>query len=292
MSRLRKALETGGFPVTSEIGPPKGTRVDHVLEEASKLKDKVAAVNVTDLQSAVMRVGSLVMCIRLKEMGVEPVLQVTCRDRNRISLQSELLSADVMGVENVLCLTGDHIVLGDHQEARPVFDLDSVQLLKAVEILNGGHDLAGHELEGAPNLFAGAVTTPEFEPMDLQLLKMKKKIDAGAKFFQTQAVYDTEKFKAFMDRVSGWNVPVMAGLVLLKSPGMAKFMNKNVAGVFVPDNLIEEIKKTPKADRKKKAAEIAARIIREVRPYCQGIHLMPLEWDEVVPDIIEQAELQ
>jgi 5,10-methylenetetrahydrofolate reductase len=292
MSLLKESLASGGFPVTSEIGPPKGIRVEHVLEEAGKLKDKVTAINVTDLQSAVMRVGSLVVCGRLKEMGIEPVLQMTCRDRNRISLQSELLSAGVMGVENVLCLTGDHIVLGDHQEARPVFDLDSVQLLKAVVDLNNGQDMAGHPLDGAPDLFPGAVTTPEFEPLDLQLLKMKKKIDAGARFFQTQAVYDTDKFKAFMDRVKGWNVPVMAGIVLLKSPGMAKFMNNNVAGVFVPDDLIEEVKKTPKADRKKKAAEIAARIIREVKPHCQGIHIMPLEWDDVVPDILEQAELQ
>jgi 5,10-methylenetetrahydrofolate reductase len=291
MSNLKEALKTGKFPVTSEIGPPKGTNVEHELEAAVSVKDKVTAVNVTDLQSAVMRVGSLAVCRLLKERGVEPVLQVTCRDRNRISLQSELLSAAVLGVENVLCLTGDHIVLGDHRQARPVFDLDSVQLLKAVSELNSGHDMAGHELDGTPDLFPGAVVTPEFDPVDLQLIKMKKKIAAGAKFFQTQAVFDADKFKTFMDKVSGWNVPVMAGLVLLKSPGMAKFMNENVAGVFVPDSLIEEVKSTAKEDRKKKAAEIAARTIREVRDCCQGVHIMPLGWDDVVPEIIQQAEL-
>jgi len=291
MSNLKEALKNGKFPVTSEIGPPKGTNVEHEIEAAVKIKDKVTAVNVTDLQSAVMRVGSLAVCRLLKERGVEPVLQVTCRDRNRISLQSELLSAAILGIENVLCLTGDHIVLGDQKEARPVFDLDSVQLLKAVSDLNSGVDMEGHELDGTPDLFPGAVVTPEFEPLDLQLIKMKKKIDAGAQFFQTQAVYDTDKFKAFMDKVSQYNVPVMAGIVLLKSAGMAKFMNENVAGVFVPDNLIEEMKNTAKEDRKKKAVEIAARIIGEVKDCCQGIHIMPLGWNDVVSNIVEQSEL-
>jgi len=291
MSNLKEALAKDKFPVTSEIGPPKGINVDHELKSAVQLKDKVAAINVTDLQSAVMRVGSLAMCRLLQERGVEPVLQVTCRDRNRISLQSELLSAAVLGIENVLCLTGDHIVLGDHKEAKTVYDLDSVQLLRAVGDLNSGHDMAGHDLDGTPNLFAGAVVTPEFDPLEPQLIKMKKKIDAGAKFFQTQAVFDADKFKAFMDKVAQWKAPIMAGIVLLKSAGMAKFMNENVAGIFVPDDLIDQMKKTPKEDRKKKAAEIAARTIRQVRPYCQGIHIMPLGWDDVVVDIIEQTEL-
>jgi len=291
MSELRKALQAGSFPVTSEIGPPKGTSVQGELEAAESLKDKVVAINVTDLQSAVMRVGSLAMCRLLREKGCEPVLQVTCRDRNRLSLQSELLSAAVLGIENVLCLTGDHIVLGDHKEARPVFDLDSVQLLKAASDLNAGHDMAGHELDGVPTLFPGAVVTPEFDPIDLQLIKMKKKIDAGAQFFQTQAVFSPDNFKVFMDKAAKWGVPVMVGIVVLKSAGMARFMNENVAGIFVPDSLIEEMQNTPKEDRKKKAAEIAARIIREVRDYCHGVHIMPLGWYDVVDDIIQQAEL-
>jgi len=291
MSALKEKLEAGGFPVTSEIGPPKGIDVQHEVEAAVSLKDSVTAVNVTDLQSAVMRVGSLAVCHLLNTRGVEPVLQVTCRDRNRISLQSELLSAAVLGIENVLCLTGDHIVLGDHKEAKPVFDLDSVQLLKAVADLNSGHDMAGHELQGSPDLFAGAVVTPEFEPVELQLLKMKKKVDAGARFFQTQAVFDPATFESFMERASRFNVPVMVGLVLLKSAGMAKFMNKNVAGVRVPDDVVEEMAKTSKPDRKKKAAEIAARTIRAVRACCQGVHIMPLGWDDVVVDILKQAEL-
>ena len=291
MSRLKELLESGGFPVTSEIGPPKGTNVEGELEAAASMGKGVTAVNVTDLQSAVMRLGSLAVCKLLLDRGIEPVFQLTCRDRNRISLQSALLSAWVLGIENVLCLTGDHIVLGDHREAKPVFDLDSVQLVKAVATLNSGFDLAGHELDGKPDLFAGAVVTPEFDPLEPQLIKMRKKIDAGARFFQTQAVYRPDKFKAFMDEVSKWNVPVMVGIVLLKSPGMAKFMNQNVAGVFVPDEMIEEVKKTPKGDRKKKAAEIAGRIIREVKDHCQGVHLMPLGWDDVVPDVLEQGEL-
>ena len=291
MSRLREALQAGEFPVTSEIGPPKGTHIQRELESAALVKDKVTAINVTDLQSAVMRVGSLAMCRLLREQGCEPVLQLTCRDRNRLSLQSELLSAAVLGIENVLCLTGDHIVLGDHPEAKPVFDLDSVQLLKAVDDLNSGRDMAGHQLDGTPNFFPGAVVTPEFDPLEPQLIKMKKKIDAGARFFQTQAVFDPDKFKAFIDKGSNGNVPIMAGIVVLKSAGMARFMNENVAGVFVPERLIEEMQETPRGDRKKRAAEIAARIIREVRPYCQGVHIMPLGWDDVVEDTLQQAEL-
>ena len=291
MSRLREALQAGEFPVTSEIGPPKGTHIQRELESAALVKDKVTAINVTDLQSAVMRVGSLAMCRLLREQGCEPVLQLTCRDRNRLSLQSELLSAAVLGIENVLCLTGDHIVLGDHPEAKPVFDLDSVQLLKAVDDLNSGRDMAGHQLDGTPNFFPGAVVTPEFDPLEPQLIKMKKKIDAGARFFQTQAVFDPDKFKAFIDEVPDRNVPIMAGIVVLKSSGMARFMNANVAGVSVPERLIEEMQETPRGDRKKKAAEIAARIIREVRPYCQGVHIMPLGWDDVVEDTLQQAEL-
>jgi 5,10-methylenetetrahydrofolate reductase len=213
------------------------------------------------------------------------------RDRNQIALQSDLLSAWVLGIENVLCLTGDHNSLGDHQGSKVVYDLDSVQLLKAVTGLNDGHDMAGNELEGSPEFFQGAVVTPEYDPVELQIIKMKKKIDAGAKFFQTQAVYDVNTFENFMKKVENFNVPVMAGIVVLKSAGMAKYMNENVAGVFVPEDMIKEMADTTKEDRKKKAIEIAARIIRELKSLCQGVHIMPLGWDDTVPEIIEEADL-
>ena len=291
MSRLRSVLETGGFAVTGEVGPPKGVNTDGIAEAVEILGGRVVALNVTDLQSAVMRVGSLATCRLLLDRGVEPVLQLTCRDRNRLALQSELLSAWVLGIENVLCLTGDHIVLGDHREAKPVFDLDSVQLLKAASMLNAGRDMAGHALDGKPDLFAGAVVTPNFEPLELQLTKMRKKMDAGAKFFQTQAVFEPEKFARFAEQAAEMEVPVLAGIVVLKSAAMARFMNKNVAGVFVPDALIEEMDKTAKGDRKKKAAEIGARIIEGVRGHCQGVHLMPLGWDDVAVEMLDMAGL-
>ena len=291
MSKLKKALESGKFVVTGEIGPPKGVALDECLRDADNLRDYVTAINVTDLQSAVMRVGSLAVSCKLKERGLEPVYQLTCRDRNRLALQSDLLSAWALGIENVLCLTGDHPILGDHSESKPVYDLDSVQLLKAASSLNNGSDMEGHELESAPGFFLGAVVTPAAEPLELQIIKMGKKIKAGASFFQTQAVYEPEKFKYFVSKIKHYNIPVIAGIVVLKSAAMAKFMNDNVAGINVPENIIKEMEETPKDARKDNAVEISARIIREIRPYCQGVHIMPMGWDELVPDIIKEAGL-
>jgi len=291
MSRLQQALESGRFVVTGEIGPPKGVGLDKCLHDAEMLREHVTAINVTDLQSAVLRIGSLAVSSRLIERGLEPVFQLTCRDRNRLALQSDLLSAWALGIENVLCLTGDHPILGDHTEAKPVYDLDSVQLLKAASTLNQGHDMAGHELESEPNFFLGAVVTPAAEPVEPQIIKMKKKIEAGARFFQTQAVYEPEKFERFMNQIQDSRVPVIAGIVILKSAAMARFMNTNVAGISVPESIIQEMEETAKEDRKKKAVEISARVIRQVKPLCQGVHIMPLGWDDLVPEVINQAEL-
>jgi methylenetetrahydrofolate reductase (NADPH) len=291
MSKLREKLELGEFTVTGEIGPPKGVDLDKCLDEAGALRDQVTAINVTDLQSAVMRIGSLAVSAKLIERGLEPVFQITCRDRNRLALQSDLLSAWSLGIENVLCLTGDHPILGDHTEAKPVYDLDSVQLLKAASTLNQGHDMSGHELESNPSFFLGAVVTPAAEPLEPQLIKMKKKIEAGARFFQTQAIYEPERFEQFMSQVKGFNVPVIAGIVILKSAAMAKFMNSNVAGISVPESIIREMEETAKEDRKKKAVDITVRIIQQVKPFCQGVHIMPLGWDELVPEILKEAKL-
>ncbi len=291
MSRLKQALESGRFVVTGEIGPPKGVDLDKCLHDAEMLREHVTAINVTDLQSAVMRIGSLAVSARLVERGLEPVFQLTCRDRNRLALQSDLLSAWTLGIENVLCLTGDHPVLGDHTEAKPVYDLDSVQLLKAASTLNQGHDMTGHELESVPGFFIGGVVTPAAEPVEPQIIKMRKKIEAGAKFFQTQAVYEPEKFERFMNQIQELGVPVVAGIVILKSAAMARFMNKNVAGISVPESLIQEMEATAKEDRKKKAVEISAKIIRQVKPFCQGVHVMPLGWDDLVPQVVDEAEL-
>lgn len=292
MSNLKQALGSGKLVITGEIGPPKGVNLDKCLHDAENLRHRVVAINVTDLQSAVLRIGSMAVCARLVQRGLEPVYQLTCRDRNRLALQSDLLSAWSLGISNVLCLTGDHPSLGDHSEAKPVYDLDSVQLLKATSTLNQGQDMAGHELDGNLDFFLGAVVTPAADPLEPQVIKMEKKIEAGARFFQTQAIYEPERFEQFMNQARRFEVPILAGIVVLKSAAMARYMNENVAGIHVPESIIKEMAQTSKEDRKKKAVEISARIIRQVSPLCQGVHIMPLGWDELVPDIIEGAELR
>lgn len=291
MTKLKTALDAGKFVITSEIGPPKGVDIEKYIEEAEHLKKRVVAFNVTELQSAVMRFGSLATCRLLVERGMEPVLQVVCRDRNRLALQSDLLSAYGLGIRNVLCLTGDHQKLGDHPQAKGVFDLDSVQLLATAKKLQEGKDLAENELEGAPEFFLGAVVTPESDPLEPQIIKMEKKVKVGAQFFQTQAVYDVDKFTHFMEQVKYLKVPVLAGIVLLKSAGMAKFMNENVSGINVPQNLIDEMKSVSKEDRPKQSIEIATRLIKELKPLCQGVHIMPLGWDKYVPAILDAVGL-
>jgi len=287
--KLTDLFREGEFVITSEVAPPKGTDTAEMIENAELLKSRVNAINLTDQQSSVMRLGSLAASRLLKAGGIEPIFQMTCRDRNRIALQSDLLSAWALGVENLLCLTGDHVSLGDFPDAKAVFDLDSVSLLAAAKGLNEGADMAGNELAGKTDFCLGAVVTPGADPVELQLIKMEKKIAAGAEFFQTQAVFDAEAFARFMERAKSFGVPVMAGIILLKSPGMARFMNKNVAGVHVPDPLIDEMKSSE--DRPATSVEIAARLIREIKGICQGVHVMPLGWEARVPAVLDAAGL-
>jgi methylenetetrahydrofolate reductase (NADPH) len=287
---LRQALESGKFVVTAEVAPGKGTDVDHLLKDAAILKDCVDAVNVTDLQSSVMRLGSLAFSHLLTDMGIDPVFQVTCRDRNRLALQSDLLSAWALGIKNVLALTGDHPCLGDHPDARPVFELDSVSLLETIGKLNSGFDMAGNELKGKPDFFPGAVVNPGADneaAIDLQIMKMEKKIEAGAKFFQTQGVYDLDTFEKFMKRIEGFDVKVLGGIILLKSVGMARFMNKNVAGVFVPEPLIQELKEAE--DKVRASTNITVRLIKGMKDLCDGVHIMSLGWESKIPMILDEV---
>lgn len=284
---LKEKLESGEFVVTCEVGPPKGVDISEMEENVHLVKDRVDAANITDLQSSVLRLGSLPSCVLLKQWGLEPIFQVTCRDRNRLALQSDLLNANVLGLENVLCLTGDHVALGDHLDAKPVFDLDSVSLLQAARTLEQGIDLGGNELSGSPKFFLGATVTPAADPVEPQVIKMEKKVKAGAQFFQTQAVYEPEKFEEFMKAVRHLNVPVLVGIVVLRSAGMARFMNKNVAGITVPDKLIEEMEKAE--DKKKAGNEIAARLINEMKDMCQGTHIMAIGMEDRVPQILDIA---
>ncbi|MFQ6016076.1 MAG: methylenetetrahydrofolate reductase [Anaerolineae bacterium] len=289
MSSLENALQSGKFVVTAEISPPKGVDIEEMLADAELLRDRVDAINATDQQSSVMRLGSLAICHLLKERGIEPIFQMTCRDRNRIALQSDLLSAYVLGIENVLCLTGDYVTLGDHPQAKPSFDLDSITLLQVLAGLVEGHDMAGKQLKGSPKFFPGAVVNPGANPLGPQLAKMEKKVEAGARFFQTQAVYEPGKFEAFMRQAEQFEVPILVGIIPLKSAGMARFMNRNVAGVNVPDDLIEEMENAE--DRVQKSTEISAGLITEMKDMCQGVHIMAIGWEKKVPAILDAAGL-
>lgn len=290
---FKDALQSGDFIVTAEVGPPKGTDIAEMKAHISLLKDKVHGLNMTDNQSSVMRLSSLVGCHIIKEMGGVPILQMTGRDRNRMALQSDLLSASVLGIDTVLCLTGDHIGLGDHKEAKPVHDLESLQILKAIRTLESGNDMGGNPLTGAPKFCAGAVVTPEADPIAPQLMKFEKKIRAGAEFFQTQAVYDLDAFKRFMDYAGKFDVKILAGIVLLTSARMATYMNQNVAGISVPESLVTEMAGAPKGGALQKGIEIAGRMIRKIKEegIAHGVHIMAIGKETAVPDILQAANL-
>jgi len=293
ISSFKKALKSGKFLVTSEVAPPKGTNLEKMHHHIELLKDKVDAINITDHQSSVMRFPSLGGVLLVKEMGGEPILQMTCRDRNRLALQADLLFASSRGINNVLCLTGDSVILGDHKEAKGVFDLDSSQLLATIRRLEKGKDLGGNDLDGSVSFCAGAIVTPEANPIEPQLIKFEKKIEAGAEFIQTQAVYDLDNFAKFMDYAKQFPVKILAGIILLTSAPMGRFMNKNVAGVNVPQELIDEMSSAPKGRALDKGIEIAGRMINRIQEekMCDGVHIMAIGREELVPDILSAAGL-
>ena len=293
VSSFRDTLNSGKFVITSEVAPPKGTNLEGMLHHIELLKDKVDAINVTDHQSSVMRFPSLGGCLAIKEQGGEPILQMTCRDRNRLALQAELLLAYTRGIRNVLCLTGDAVLVGDHKEAKGVFDLDSVQLLRAIGLMESGQDMGGNSLDGPVEFCVGAIVTPEARPIEPQLIKFEKKVEAGARFFQTQAIYDLDNFSKFMQYAHQFSVKVLAGIVLLSSARMAKYMTENVPGIFVPQNLIDELAAAPKGEALAKGIEIAGRMIATLRKdsICDGVHIMAIGREEVVPDILAAAGL-
>lgn len=291
MSILKDKLESGEFAITCEAGPPKGVDLEEELKEVEEIAELIDAFNVTDLQSSAMRMSSVAMCSLLEDRGLETVYQMTCRDRNRLALQSSLLGAWALGMKNVLALTGDYTTMGDHPEAMPVFDLDSVQLLETIQTLNSGEDLVGNELQGSPGFFSGAAANPGADPLEPQIIKSRMKADHGAKFFQTQAVYDPKVFANFMEelRNAGVETPVMVGILPLKSAGMARFMDANIAGVVIPDKVIKEL--SDASDTVEKSLEICSRVINETADLCEGVHLMPMGWEEYVPQILKGTNL-
>lgn len=296
MRRLREALQAGEFVVTAELEPPKGTDLTPVLSQAKALVGLVHGVNVTDNQTAVMRMCPLAVCKSLLDLGLDPIMQATVRDRNRMAIQSDLLGAHALGIRNILSLTGDPMKVGDHKEAKPVFDLESTQILEVIGSLNRGKDLAGNDLAGNTDLWGGAAASPDAPDQQLELAKFEKKISCGAKFFQTQGVYDPQSFEKFVLKVKsasgGFKTKVLAGIIVLKSAKMAEYMNKNIPGIKVPEPLVEELRAvSDKEQAIQVGIDIAARTIRAIRSICDGVHIMAVGMRERVPEIIRKAGL-
>ena len=292
-SSFEERLQSDKFLVTTEVGPPKGADVSEMVHHVDLLKDRVDAINVTDNQSSVMRYPSLGGCLYVKERGGEPIFQVTCRDRNRLALQADLLMAHSRGINNVLCLTGDCVDVGDHKEAKPVFDLDSVQLLNVLKTLESGVDMGGNELKGAPRFCAGASVHPEADFIEPQLIKFDKKVAAGARFFQTQGIFDLASFRRFMQYASRLDVKILAGIIVMASARMARYMNANVPGIMVPQEVVDELATAEKGKGLQKGIEIAARFIQTIHEenLCHGVHIMAVGNEGIVPEILERAGL-
>ncbi len=288
--RLIDVLNNGTFAVTVEYNPPKGTNIASVLESAKQLVGRVHGVNVTDNTAAVVRAGSLPVCRLLYELGHDPVMQLTCRDRNRIAMQSDLMGAHMLGIRNILCLTGDYPTVGDHKEAKPVYDLDSVQVMQLVQGLNNGKDMMGNKLDGSTAFTIGAAVTPEADLVGPVLAKFEVKVKAGAQFFQTQAVYNPDVFAGFMKQVRPFNVKVLAGILVLRNHKMAEFMNANIPGMSVPKEMIDELKTA--GDRAEDVGvDIAVQSIKAVRPHCDGVHIMAIKATHRLAEIITKAEI-
>jgi len=292
-SLFEEKLNSNDFIVTTEVGPPKSVDVSEMVHHIELLKDKVDAINITDHQSSVMRFPSIGGCLIVKELGGEPILQMTCRDRNRLALEAELLLAYSRDIVNVLCLTGDSVDVGDHKEAKPVFDLDSVQLLKMIRTLESGTDMGGNELKVAPQFCIGATVHPEADFIEPQLIKFDKKVAAGAQFMQTQGIFDLASLRRFMQYASQFDVKILAGIIVLSSAGMAKYMNNNVPGIIISQAIIDEMVAVEKGKGLQKGIEIAARFIKTIKEekLCHGVHIMAVGNEGIVPDILEVAEL-
>ena len=303
MSMLKDALESGKFGVTAEMAPPKGYDFTEQMEAAELLAGKVHGVNVTDMQSASLKATGLGLCIKLKQAGVEPILQMTGRDRNRMALMGDALAAAAFGIDTMLALTGDHPVVGDCKDSKPVYDLDSVGILKMLSKMEetncdcGGNEIVG----GAPKFYKGASVTPVYEPVFLQINKLRQKVEAGAMYIQTQGIFDLDTFKRFLDKVdaAGIKTHIMAGIIPLKAAGMARYMNENVPGIDVPQHMIDRLaaaaaegkEKGVKGLPMKLGMEMAAEMIAKIRDekLCDGVHIMAIGAEKNVPAILDMA---
>lgn len=297
-SRLEKILASGQMAVTSECGPPRGSNGQKIADKAELIKDHVDAINVTDNQTSVTRLCSLAACIRLKQMGLEPVLQMVTRDRNRIALQSDILGAASFGIQNILCLTGDHQSFGDSPQAQNVFDLDSIQLVQTVRRMRDeGKFLSGDDIDLPPKMYVGAAANPFADPFEIRVPRLAKKIAAGAEFIQTQCVYNLERFEQWMDEARDRGllekVYILPGLTPLKTAGMARYMKKRVPGMDVPDEVVKRMADAPKKEQAAEGIKICVESIQRLKELdgVAGFHIMAIEWEEKVPEIVEAAGL-
>lgn len=297
-SRLENILSTGAFAVTCECGPPKGANADVIRKKAKMIKGYVDAANVTDNQTSIVRLSSIASCAILKQEGIEPIMQMVTRDRNRIAIQSDIFGAYALGINNMLCLTGDHQKFGNHPTSKNVFDMDSIQLIQTVrQMREDGRVLGGDEIDGQPKMFIGAASNPFADPFEFRVIRLAKKVKAGCDFVQTQCIYNLKKLKDFMqqvrDRGLDKKVYILGGVTPIKSLGMAKYMKEKVAGMDVPDEIIDRIKGVPKEKRADEGIKICVETIRELKEMegIAGVHIMAIEWEEMLPVIVEEAGL-
>ncbi|NWF91802.1 MAG: methylenetetrahydrofolate reductase [Syntrophaceae bacterium] len=288
---FKESLDSGRFVVIAEIQPPKGNDLSEVFQSAELLRGRVTAINVPDLQNAIMRLGSLSLCALLKAKGMEVIFNLSCSNRNRLALQSELLNASALGLKNILLLQGDHPSIGDHFEAQPVFDLDVMGLLGAAKRLQEGYDLMGNDLKGKPQFFTGTQinAAAKGHVLDLEVMDMEKKIRLGVDFFFTNPIYEVSLFENFIKKVAHFKVPIIVGITLLKSVGMARYINKHVEGASIPEALIDRLMKA--SDKRQASVEIAGDLIKELRPLCQGVQIIPIGWEDLIPSVLDYAGL-
>ena len=295
-TNLEKVLDSGGFAVTAEAGPPKGASATVIQRKGEMLRHCCDAVNITDNQTAIVRMASIAGCILLKQQGVDPVMQIVCRDRNRIAIQSDVLGAVALGIGNILCLSGDHQKFGNHPTAKNVFDIDSVQLIQTLKNMRDEKKfLSGEDITGEVPLFIGAVENPYADPFKFRVTRLAKKVKAGADFIQTQAIYDVAKFGKWMEMVADRGldkqVHILAGVIPIRSAGMARYMRDYVSGVSVPDEIVTRMEEAKTA--KEEGLRIALEVIEQLKeiPGVHGIHIMAIGWEDAVPEIVERAGL-
>ena len=291
MSKLSTNLISKKFTVTCELNPPKGINLEKLFKKAELLKERVVAINITDSAGSNMTMAPIAVSHLLNNRGIEPILQITGRDRNRIAIQADLIAASTLGITNILTMSGDPPKHGDHPEAKPVFDLNSTQVLDAMRAMQAGKDLGGNSLEGNPEFFRGAVVNPGAKDLETEFVKMEEKVASGAQFFQTQAIFEPDALEKFMVTAKKFNVPILAGIIVLKSTKMANYLNSYLPGISIPKNIIKSLELSDRDAIKKESVSITANIIKEIRNMCDGIHIMAIGWENMIPNILDESNI-